>query len=263
MIYGRQIQLSFYIFAVCMVVLSISCSKIEPTSTTNTNTDNTNNGSTGPSIVSSNPSKPSATPAPIVTTPTTPTNPTTPTTPTPPAISNITINHIATSACPPNFEKITFTCSATNMPADASFEWYFGDNKSDTLSPSPIKTYVNAGTYEVLVKVKSKGAFVGTATKKVTAFGETFAPVPTADFNFFYPNSPRNGLYKYSFYANTQNTANTWEWSFGNDSTGTGEFIEHSYVQANQQLNYNVTLKAYNRYGCWSSKTKLLQVPGK
>jgi len=148
------------------------------------------------------------------------------------------------------------------MPTDAHFEWYFGDGKNDTL-PNPIKTYTYPGTYDVLVKIKSNGTYVGTATKKVTAFGESFAPLPTVDFTFIYPNSPKNGIFKYSFYANTQNTATSWEWAFGDDSTGTGEFIEHGYVQANQQLNYNVTLKAYNRYGCWATKTKLVQVPGK
>jgi PKD repeat protein len=118
-----------------------------------------------------------------------------------------------------------------------SYEWNFGDGTTAT-GVNASRTYETPGTYNVTLTVTDNGGLTGTRTIPVTVTAQPANQPPTASFTA----APSGGL-SASFNASASDdpdgTIVSWDWDFGDGSTGSGETTSHPYAAAGT---YQVTL---------------------
>lgn len=110
---------------------------------------------------------------------------------------------------------VAFTDLSSNEPV--SWQWTFGDGATSTLQ-SPSHTYTLPGDYLVCLTV---GDICGT-TQRCELITVSCAP-PSADFAI-----NANGL-SISCNANTGGNDVQWEWDFGDDNSGAGQSVSHTF----------------------------------
>ena len=118
------------------------------------------------------------------------------------------------------------------------YEWNFGDGGSaagETVSHH----YTSAGTYSVTLTVSDSEGSAGTVTKNIT-ISATIANPPTANFEYS-PSPPAIGeTVTFNAESSYDPTAiriapkaiATYDWNFGDGSTGSGSIVSHVYAQA-------------------------------
>ena len=134
--------------------------------------------------------------------------------------------------------EVTFTDESTGPPA--SWSWTFGDGNTSTLE-NPTNTYANDGTYTVSLTEENS---LGTNTTTETGYIVVGAVAPVAAFT----ESITSGIAPLTVQFTDQSTGSptTWDWSFGDGSTGTDQSPSHIYTTAGT---YTVTLTATNAEG--------------
>lgn len=145
--------------------------------------------------------------------------------------------------------------SAITTGTIASWNWSFGDGTSETHTDNTTfnKTYTVWKSYAVkLVAVSDKGCTSDTATNTVAVH-----PNPIADYTLPAHICMPGGVAEF---INNSSTADrsmmTYEWNFGdNTANGTNTSPTHLYQQAG---NYTVVLTTTTKFGCSSSKEKVL-----
>lgn len=137
------------------------------------------------------------------------------------------------------------TASADTDGTIVAYAWDFGDGNTGT-GVTPSHAYAASGTYTVSLMVTDDGGATDTAT--TTADISPAANIsPTSD-----PNGPYTGtagtvvLFDGSGSADTDGTIIAYEWTFGDNSTGTGVTPSHSYSRCGS---YNVSLTVTDNNG--------------
>ena len=137
--------------------------------------------------------------------------------------------------------------------AGATYSWTGpGNFSSNQQNPTrPNCTMAMAGTYTCTITV---GTASNSATTEVVIY-----PQPTANFNY---TSVCKGTPTQFTSTSTTNPSGqqiqSYQWTFGDGQTGTGQNVTHTYAQAG---NYQVTLNVTTGNGhCTSSKTQTVPV---
>ena len=128
---------------------------------------------------------------------------------------------------------ISFDGSASSDAEDANssltFAWNFGDGNTGT-GEGATHSYAAAGTYTVTLTVTDSGGLSNSATTTATITDQ--AVLPVAD-----PKGPYSGFVNEAVSFDGSGSADpdggviqSWNWDFGDGSTGTGEFPTHIYV---------------------------------
>ncbi|GAB3169312.1 hypothetical protein GCM10027291_19580 [Telluribacter humicola] len=145
-------------------------------------------------------------------------------------------NNGCTAPCTVNF---------TNQSSNAnSYEWNFGDNTTST-QPNPTKQYTKAGNYVVKLTATGQG---GSHSTEQTINIAAPAAAPVAAFNI--NNNGCTAPCDVSF-SNQSSNANTFEWSFGDNTTSTQKDPTKRYSQAGT---YTVKLTANGEGGTNSTE---------
>jgi PKD repeat protein len=169
------------------------------------------------------------------------------------------------TSCAPN-QNITFFYSNWGYtPQDCDqYSWNFGDNTTST-QQSPQKSYAAAGTYNVTLTVSNPNG-TRTKTKPVTigGGGGSCSTAPTGSMSMGWLGdvskcsagancNPNEDIVftAYVFNYNPQ-SCDTYEWNFGDGTTGTGKTVTHKYPNGG---NYTVTVKLRNSAGANTGAT--------
>ena len=145
-------------------------------------------------------------------------------------------------------EPISFDASASsdNDGEIDFYRWNFGDGTSELLAKQPTHTYQNDGIYTVTLTVIDNLGATDTQTFSVPV-GVEANKRPTAD-----PGGPYDGMVDENIvFDGTKSTDSDgsleeYIWDFGDDTTGSGATITHSYSEAGS---YIVTLTVTDNYG--------------
>jgi len=142
---------------------------------------------------------------------------------------------------------VTFTNQSSNA---VTYLWEFGDGSTSVLE-NPTYTYTNPGTYTVTLNAfGSSGSDSSVFSNQVMVL-----PSPVANFQA-YPQvitNPDDTV----FFADNSWNAWTWEWTFGDPSSGNNTSTDQNpwhYYASNGA--YTVTLVVTNSLGCSDSLTK-------
>lgn len=149
--------------------------------------------------------------------------------------------------------QVTFSNLST--PAGDDCTWSFGDGTTAPGCGDVVKTYNNAGTYDVTLTVTTAAGCTNTDTYNSYI---TVSPVPEASFS---PSSSvvTVDLPEVEFINNSLN-ADSYTWTFGDQSASTNEENPtHVYPSIGNQ-SYTVYLIAENSGGCIDSASVVIQV---
>ena len=126
-----------------------------------------------------------------------------------------------TAGCIPLTVK--FKNHSTDMLANATCSWDFGNGvKVQGCVPGTV-TYTTAGTFPVSLTVSNDGCSVTSSRPAVTVY-----PVPTATFT---ADPPKTDLYNPSIvFTKTSNDNNENAWSFGDGQTATNNIPEYKHT---------------------------------
>ena len=138
------------------------------------------------------------------------------------------------------FSGSTFTFSA--QPAGLSnYDWNFGDGSTGS-GLNVTHTYSSIGTYYVTLNCTDTCGGSYSVLDTVST-----CPALNANFNFNIASSGSNGMLV-QFFANVSGSLGLiWDWGDGSQTVTQAASISHQYATVN--LNYTITLKAYNECG--------------
>jgi PKD repeat protein len=149
-----------------------------------------------------------------------------------------TVTAITVSPVPPrSLQPVTFTAVATAAPRRSivSYDWNFGDGTSrTTTTPSVTKTYSTQGIFVVTVTVTQDTGETASLSQQVNVTDS--ALTATIEFS---PQDPRVGQRVTFTAANPTSpggSISSYEWDFGDGSTGSGQTTSHTYSSANTFL---------------------------
>ena len=161
-----------------------------------------------------------------------------------------TANFTNTTVCAGSTTQFTNT-STTNPSGQtiSSYQWSFGDGTSSTVQ-SPSHTYSQPGTYQVTLTVSNgSGLCTDQITKTVTVNA-----IPTASFT---ATTVCQGDATQFTSTSTGDQINSYQWSFGDGQTGSGQTANHTYTQAGT---FQATLTVQTSGGCSHSITQTVTV---
>jgi PKD repeat protein len=138
------------------------------------------------------------------------------------------------------FSGSTFTFTA--QPAGLSnYNWNFGDGSTGS-GLNVTHTYSTIGTYYVTLNCTDTCGGSYSVLDTVST-----CPALNANFNFNIASSGSNGMLV-QFFANVSGSLGLiWDWGDGSQTVTQAASISHQYATVN--LNYTITLKAYNECG--------------
>lgn len=160
-------------------------------------------------------------------------------------------------ASPRTGEKITFDASSsTDDGTIVSYNWSFSDGDTRTGRVVQIAFGV-PGTYAATLTVTDDRGLSASTTKTVTV---SASDAPTASF-VFSPATVTAGATVFFNASNSSAAAGrsivSYEWNFGDGSTGTGVTTSHVFASANS---YNVTLTVTDDVGRRATSTLVVAV---
>src|SRR5437773_2177605 len=142
-------------------------------------------------------------------------------------------------------QQVSFSGSASGGTSSYSYSWNFGDGSTGTGS-SVTHTYSSAGSYTVTLTVKDSGSPQQTVTSQKTV--TVTSPPPPLSASFTYSPSSPLPLLPVTFDASASGGTQpySYSWDFGDGSTGSGQFVSHSYLLPGS---YTVTLTVTDANG--------------
>ncbi len=145
---------------------------------------------------------------------------------------------------PDDVLTVLFTNTTDSATAD-TWQWLFGDGASANVEQPGAHTYAAAGTYTVILQATNAGGS-GSFSQVVTVpLPGTVPDPPAAGFTFSVDDAART-----VFFTDTStNDPTSWEWFFGDGTTGNDQHPTHVYDQAGS---FTVTLRATNAGGTGS-----------
>ena len=172
-------------------------------------------------------------------------------------VGTVVIRYTKTPPCYPSTELFTFTATATNVPTDASFNWFFGDGNIAT----GIKTqhgYDAPSPYVVTLEVRnSSKVLLATATFPVKAWGQQLKPIA-----IFSTKNDFNDNVNYITF-NSASSVNRgaivqykWNWNDGSTiDTSSNGLIRHQFPFVVTDKTYPVKLTITTDAGCTADTT--------
>ena len=161
-----------------------------------------------------------------------------------------TADFTATSVCVGNATQFTSTCTTNPSGQSISnYQWNFGDNQSGS-GQNVTHTYAQPGTYQATLTVDNGGGLCHDAITKTV----TVNPLPTASF---IAENVCQGEPMVFTSTSTGDQINSYQWSFGDGQTGTGQTVSHAYSQAGE---YSVTLNVQTAGSCTDNVTQNVTV---
>jgi PKD repeat protein len=154
-------------------------------------------------------------------------------------------------------EEVYFNASDSSDPDGTivGYEWDFGDNSSGS-GRTVTHRYAGSGTYTVYLRVTDNSGNTGSTSRTVTVSG---SQSPTAAFTHS-PSSPQVSETVYfnaSQSSDPDGTITSYQWDFGDGSSGSGVTITHSYTGAGT---YTVLLTVTDDTGNQASVSKTVTV---
>jgi PKD repeat protein len=155
--------------------------------------------------------------------------------------------------------------SAGSMDPDGSivaYAWNFGDGYTST-APNPAHTFNAVGTYTVTLVVTDNTGLTGSTSLTVSALQPNILPVAIASATPSSGYAPLSVTLSGANSYDTDGTISSYQWNFGDGSTGSGQTVQHSYAGIG---NFTATLTVTdNRGGSSSANTAVstLQDPSK
>ena len=131
--------------------------------------------------------------------------------------------------------------TTTAATPGAAISWNFGDGNTGTGS-TVANTYTSAGTFAI-TQTATIGSCTATAASSITVH-----PKPAVSFSFS-PLAPCPATVNVQF-TNNAATGVTYNWFFGDGTTGVGTSPAHWYTYNDT---FTVTLNGYNSFGCSGS----------
>ena len=134
--------------------------------------------------------------------------------------------------------SVSFTDTSTGGPT--AWNWSFGDGTT-SIAQSPAHTYSFAGVYQVTLTATNDGGS-SMHTEVLTVAPPPPPPPPVADFDW----SQIADSLSVSFSDTSTGNPTSWQWDFGDGTTGGTQSPSHTYASAGD---YQVTLIATNAGG--------------
>jgi gliding motility-associated-like protein len=150
----------------------------------------------------------------------------------------------ATTSC--NSFPTQFTDQSTGA---VQWKWDFGDASPVDNTASPLHIFPNSGSFNVVLSVTNSFGCVDSSLKKITVLEQ-----PTANFSF--KNVCAKQAVKFDDLTIGNNQA-SWDWDFGDGTSGTSQNATHVYPIAGQ---YPVSLIVKNTSGCADTIVKTVMV---
>jgi gliding motility-associated-like protein len=148
--------------------------------------------------------------------------------------------------------NFTDTSSSDGLHSIQQWIWSYGDGRSDTLTSPPYShQYINAGTYDVKLKITDAFGCYDTLLKPAAVL----ITKPTA--NFTSSDTLRCANSNVSFTNQSQGVSLNYIWDFGDNSTST--FINPQHAFASQGF-YSVNLKVTDIFGCTDTLLRPLYI---
>lgn len=152
---------------------------------------------------------------------------------------NITISCVATFTNTGNNNLQTF--NATPLNINWTYSWDFGDNTTGT-GVITTHTYTSSGTFTVCLTVTDSALnCTNTFCDTVIVPAQTTCPVTFTNINL---------LGVQTFSAQPVSIFNTYTWTFGDNTTGTGAVTTHTYLNSGT---YTVCVTMTTQLGCTST----------
>ncbi len=135
-----------------------------------------------------------------------------------------------------------------------SYEWDFGDGEGGGSGKKPSHKYTKGGTYTITLKITDDQNRIDSATGKVTVYSK-----PVARFSL----SPKKGVapLEVSFDASSSTdedgTISSYEWRFGDGTTGKGMTATHTYTRGGT---LKITLTVTDNDGWTDSTSQTIEV---
>ncbi|MEY4292562.1 MAG: hypothetical protein RIQ61_939, partial [Bacteroidota bacterium] len=143
------------------------------------------------------------------------------------------------NVCTP--KTIQFTNQSTGI-SNPSYLWNFGDGGTSTL-PNPSHTYTNPGNYSVTLLISNSNGCSKSLTKQnfINLINKPNSVIIASN------TSACTAPFTTILSANSNQTGVTYLWNFGDNTTGSGNSITHTY---NALGTYTVQLISINTTGC-------------
>ena len=127
------------------------------------------------------------------------------------------------------------------------YRWNFGDGSSEILSTKPTHTYSDSGIYKIILTVVDNDGRTSTNTTNVTvgAYAPNKNPVAVAGGPYTV-EVKKSVLFNASGSYDTDGTIASYRWDFGDNTTGNGVIVSHTYSKAKT---YQVTLNVTDNKG--------------
>jgi PKD repeat protein len=176
---------------------------------------------------------------------------------TPPTYPAASVRATPTAGSPPL--AVEFSAGAANNAGDVVFKWDFADGSPTEFGPVVNHVFTTPG--EFLVKVTTIDS--QNATGKASVLVTVSAQLPTAKVAASPTRGPAPLTVQFdgrgSTTASTDIVPASYEWNFGDNKTGTGATVSHTYSRGGY---YVATLKFTDSAGGSSTATALITVTG-
>lgn len=158
-----------------------------------------------------------------------------------------------TNNCQANFVAVPDSITLPPLPSNVYFfydqssgspsywHWDFGDNTTSS-QQNPVHTYSSPGIYYVCLTIANLGSNCTSTYCDTVVVGNNQTGPCVASFT--HSLNPNGGVY-FQGYAN-QNAVQ-YQWSFGDGTSGSGQYINHVYSNPGT---YTVCLTVFNNSGC-------------
>jgi PKD repeat protein len=149
---------------------------------------------------------------------------------------------------------VTFSSQGSTDPQQQAltYAWNFGDATTGT-GASPTHAYTVPATYTVALTVTDTSGLSATATGKAVILGP-----PVADTGGPYEGVANEALSFSGAGVDPQGQALTYAWNFGDNTTGSGANVSHTYAVAG---NYSATLTVTDTSGLTGSADIQVAIP--
>ena len=161
---------------------------------------------------------------------------------------------------------VSFDASASSDPdgGTLTYRWSFGDGTSGTGAMlSHTFTTAVKKTFTVTLRVTDASGAIGTRSQSIEVFPGSLPGnnAPTARFTMTpsYGNTPLVVSFDASLSSDTDGTIASYGWDFGDDTTGSGKTISHTFT-ALTTTNYTVTLTVTDNHGGTATTTLVVTV---
>jgi PKD repeat protein len=155
-------------------------------------------------------------------------------------------------------ETVTFDASASTPDGGiiVSYEWNFGNGKTNVTTTHPIATHVYSmfGNYTVTLTVTDSDGKSDSASHMIMIRAHPYAAFT---YSPLYPQVGEDIVFNASDSTPDGGYIISYKWEFGDATSGSGMTVTHQYAEAG---NYTVTLNVTDSEGKWDTESKIIKV---